>query len=53
LAVETRVAEPDSQQEALMPPLALAWKDTLTPLRSFIADATLPIAPLIAKLEKM
>jgi hypothetical protein len=53
LAVETRAAEPASTQEALLPPLALAWKDTLTPLRNFAADPAIPVAPLIAALERI
>ena len=42
LAVENRLPEPASLRDALLPPLALSWKDGLEGLRTFAADAGAP-----------
>ena len=39
LAVEARLPEPTSLDDALLPPLSPCWKEALTPLRQFVADA--------------
>ena len=53
LAVENRLPEPASPQDALLPPLSLAWKDALPILREFIQDASKPVAPAAAALERI
>jgi hypothetical protein len=53
LAVENRLPEPASAREALLPPLALAWKDNLSILRAFVGDASHPVAPAVAALERI
>jgi hypothetical protein len=53
LAVENRLPEPASAREALLPPLALAWKDNLSILRAFVGDASQPVAPAVAALERI
>ncbi len=53
LAVEKRLPEPASSQDALLPPLALAWKDALSILRAFVGDASQPVAPAVAALERI
>ncbi|MBE0542401.1 MAG: DEAD/DEAH box helicase [Verrucomicrobia bacterium] len=39
LAVETRVPEPATLEDALLPPLSHSWKEALLPLRRFQSDA--------------
>jgi len=39
LAVEARLPEPTSLDDALLPPLSHCWKEALAPLRQFVADA--------------
>ena len=53
LAVENRLAEPATEQEVFMAPLALAWKDALSAVQIFIGDSSLPVAPMIQTLEKI
>jgi superfamily II DNA or RNA helicase len=53
LAVENRLPEPASLQDALLPPLGLVWKDTLSILRAFVQDASQPVAAAAAALEKI
>jgi hypothetical protein len=48
-----RLAEPSTREETLMAPLALAWKDSLIALGSFIGDNSLPVVPMIHALEKL
>ena len=40
LAVETRLPEPASIEEALRPPLSHCWKDVLPVLRQFVSDSS-------------
>jgi superfamily II DNA or RNA helicase len=40
LAVESRMPEPASLDDALLPPLSHAWREALQPLRDFAADPT-------------
>ncbi len=44
LAVENRLPEPASLQDALLPPLGSAWKDALPILRVFVQDPSQPVA---------
>jgi len=53
LAVENRLPAPASMQQALLPPLGLAWKDALAVLRSWVEDAAQPVAPALAAMEKL
>ena len=53
LAVENRLPEPASWQDALLPPLGLAWKDALSILRAFVSDASQPVAAAVAALERI
>ena len=53
LAVENRLPEPATFQDALLPPLALAWKDNLAILRNFVGDASQPVALAVAALERI
>lgn len=42
LAIENRLPEPTTLDQALLPPLSLRWKEALPELRNFIADPALP-----------
>jgi hypothetical protein len=53
LAVENRLSEPASLQDALLPPLGLYWKDALSVLRAFVEDASQPAAPVAAALARI
>lgn len=53
LAVENRLPEPASLQDALLPPMGLVWKDALSILRDFVQDATQPVAAVVARLERI
>lgn len=52
LAMENRLAQPASLQEALLAPLAMVWADTLPLLRSFLGDNAQPLPPVLAALEQ-
>jgi len=47
LAVEQRLPEPGSLNDALLPPVSLCWKDALPLLREFNADAARPCQPVL------
>ena len=47
LAVENRLPEPATPEQALLPPLALCWKDALPQVRQFAADAATPWKPVV------
>jgi hypothetical protein len=53
LAVENRLPEPASLQDALLPPLGLVWKDALSILRTFVQDDSQPVAAAAAALERI
>ena len=53
LAVENRLPEPASLQDALLPPWGIVWKDAVSTLRRFVQDASQPVAPAAAALEKI
>jgi hypothetical protein len=53
LAVENRLPEPASLQDALLPPLGLVWKDAMSTLRAFVQDASHPVAAAAAALERI
>jgi hypothetical protein len=51
--VENRLPAPASFQDALLPPLGLVWKDALSILRAFVQDASHPVLPAAAALERI
>ena len=53
LAVEGRLPEPAAVDDALLPPLSHAWKDNAPAVRSFVADASQPLQPLLNSLSKI
>ena len=53
LAVEHRLPEPASLDDALLPPLSHCWSDALPLLRSFVAEASQPWKPVADALDKM
>jgi hypothetical protein len=53
LAVEARLPEPESLDDALLPPLSHGWKGALPVLRDFLADATQPWAPVLETLNSI
>ncbi len=53
LAVENRLPEPPSLEDALLPPLGLAWNNALPLLRSFLRDTTHAIPPLVSALGQI
>jgi superfamily II DNA or RNA helicase len=46
LAVENRLPEPASLDQALLAPISVCWKEALTPLREFTANAASPWKPV-------
>ncbi len=52
LAVEARVPEPSTLDDALLPPLSHCWKEALPPLRTFLTDATQSWRPVCEALKK-
>ncbi len=53
LAVENRLPEPGSLEQALMPPLDAAWKGALPLLRGFLRESSRPVRPLVAAMEQI
>jgi len=53
LAVENRLPEPASLQDALLPPMGLAWKDALSTLRGFVQDTSQPVEAAAAALDRI
>ncbi|MCW5555567.1 MAG: DEAD/DEAH box helicase [Verrucomicrobiae bacterium] len=51
LAVETRLPEPPTFAETLLPPLSHCWQDALTLLRAFHDDLAAPWQPVAERLE--
>jgi hypothetical protein len=52
LAVEGRLPEPASLEDALLPPLSHGWKELLPALRGFAADSAQPWQPVFSQMEK-
>ncbi len=46
LAIEGRLPEPATLQDALLPPLAHQWRDAVVPLRLFASDQAAPWKPV-------
>ncbi len=53
LAVEQRLPEPDSLEDALLPPLAAVWAAQVPTLRRFLDDSTGDPAPVIQSLDAL
>ena len=53
LAVEHRLPEPASLDDALLPPLSHCWSEALPLLRSFVAEASQAWKPVADALDKM
>jgi hypothetical protein len=53
LAIENRLPEPPSLDDALLAPLSLCWKDSLAVLRQFISDTKEPWQPVLESLVKL
>ena len=53
LALEHRLPEPSTLDEALRPPLAHEWRDALLPLRQFASDASAPWKPMAERLSSI
>ena len=50
LALQHRLPEPASLDDALLPPLSPCWKEALPLLREFTADAAHPCQPVLEAL---
>jgi hypothetical protein len=53
LAVENRLPEPPSLEDALLPPLGLSWNSALPLLRAFLRDTTHAIPPVVSALGQV
>jgi hypothetical protein len=53
LAVENRLPEPPSLEDALLPPLGVAWKGALPLLRTFLRDTAHAIPPVVSALGQI
>jgi hypothetical protein len=53
LAIEARLPEPPTLDDALLPPLSHCWKEALPLLRSYAADAEKPWEPVLESLSKV
>jgi hypothetical protein len=53
LAVENRLPEPPTLEDALLPPLGLSWKGALPLLRAFLRDSTHAVPPVVSALQEI
>jgi hypothetical protein len=53
LAVENRLPEPQSLEDALLPPLGSAWKEALPLVRNFLRESSQPVPPIISALGQI
>lgn len=53
LAIEARLPEPPTLDDALLPPLSHCWKDALPVLRAYAADVAAPWEPVLDGLSRM
>jgi hypothetical protein len=53
LAVENRLPEPPCLEDALLPPLGMAWNSALPLLRAFLRDTSQAIAPVVSALGQI
>jgi hypothetical protein len=52
IAIEARLPEPASLEDALLPPLSHSWKEAAPALRAFVNDTAQPWQPVLETLEK-
>jgi hypothetical protein len=53
LAVENRLPEPPTLEDALLPPLGLSWKGALPLLRAFLQDTAHAVPPVVSALGQI
>jgi hypothetical protein len=53
LAVENRLPQPASLDDALLPPLSHTWREALGGIRQFVTDSTQPWQPVLVLLAKI
>jgi hypothetical protein len=53
LAIESRLPEPATIEDALLAPLSLCWKDALPIVRAFVADPTQACVPVVTSLDQV
>jgi hypothetical protein len=53
LAVESRLPEPGTVDEAILAPLSHHWGEALTPLRAFLRDESEPWQAILQRLQKV
>jgi len=53
LAIENRLPEPATAEDALLAPLSFCWKGALSALRGLAADPTLPCQPAIEAMSQV
>jgi superfamily II DNA or RNA helicase len=53
LAIEHRLPQPATLDDALLAPLSLCWKEPLAAIRGFVANPTERCAPVLVTLEKV
>jgi len=53
LAVENRLPEPQSLEDALLPPMCAAWKGALPLVRNLLRESSEPVAPIVSALAQI
>ncbi|HEY3913237.1 MAG TPA: hypothetical protein VGN61_02025 [Verrucomicrobiae bacterium] len=53
LAVENRLPEPQSLEDALLPAMGTAWKNALPLVRSFLRESSLPVSQVVFALGQV
>jgi ERCC4-related helicase len=53
LAIENRLPEPASIEDAVLPPLSLCWKNEIESLRSFASEAGAPWKPVLERVQSV
>ncbi|HEX3718989.1 MAG TPA: DEAD/DEAH box helicase [Verrucomicrobiae bacterium] len=53
LAVENRLPEPQSLEDALLPPMGAVWKDALPLMRNFLRESAHPVSPVVSALGQI
>jgi hypothetical protein len=53
LAVENRWPEPQSLEDALLPPFVVAWKEALPVVRNFLREPSQSVTPIVSALAQV
>jgi hypothetical protein len=53
LAVENRWPEPQSLEDALLPPFGVAWKEALPVVRNFLREPSQSVTPIVSALAQV